>query len=142
MPTPRSGEKKDAFISRCMGDAEARRDFPEGDQRFAVCNSIWERARDGRRAAIAPGEVVQGLLVHRARYATLRAAQGWAEENGYAASTPAPSGRCAYLFPQRPTEDFVPGSLRTVLLDDGVEAVVGTFIHREDCDMDEDCSCR
>jgi hypothetical protein len=43
MPSPRKGEKRDDFISRCMGDSEAKSDFPKQDQRFAFCNSQWER---------------------------------------------------------------------------------------------------
>ena len=41
MPTPRAGETRTEWIKRCMGDAEQSRDFPEMDQRFAVCNSKW-----------------------------------------------------------------------------------------------------
>ncbi len=40
MPNRRRGEERQAFITRCMGDAEATRDFPERDQRFAVCTSL------------------------------------------------------------------------------------------------------
>lgn len=43
MPTPNTGESKDDFISRCMGSAEANEDFPDQDQRFAFCNSQFER---------------------------------------------------------------------------------------------------
>lgn len=43
MPNPRSGESKTNFINRCMGDDEAVRDFPNRDQRFAFCNSKWDR---------------------------------------------------------------------------------------------------
>ncbi len=39
MPKRGKGESKDAFIDRCMGDAEAIADFPDSDQRFAFCNS-------------------------------------------------------------------------------------------------------
>jgi len=42
MPQPRSDETRDDFIDRCMGDAEAVADFPDADQRYAVCNSLWE----------------------------------------------------------------------------------------------------
>ena len=42
MPDPRSEETKDEFVSRCMGDAEARDTFPNSDQRAAFCNSQWE----------------------------------------------------------------------------------------------------
>ena len=42
MPSPRDNETRDDFISRCMGDDEANRDFPDQSQRFAFCNSQWE----------------------------------------------------------------------------------------------------
>lgn len=43
MPKPRSGEKKDDFINRCMGDNTMVSDFESTGQRFAVCLSQWER---------------------------------------------------------------------------------------------------
>lgn len=46
MPTPTQGESRDEFIDRCMGDPEALEDFPNNDQRFAFCNSEWERNKD------------------------------------------------------------------------------------------------
>ena len=42
MPEPRPSETREEFISRCMGDEEARRDFPDQAQRAAFCNSQWE----------------------------------------------------------------------------------------------------
>ena len=42
MPSPREGESKKEFVSRCMGDAKANKDFPERDQRFAFCNNTYE----------------------------------------------------------------------------------------------------
>jgi HK97 family phage prohead protease len=42
MPTPSPDESRDDFIDRCMGDAEAVSDYPDTDQRLAVCNSLWE----------------------------------------------------------------------------------------------------
>lgn len=42
MPDPRAGEARDEWLDRCMGDAEAVADFPDADQRFAVCISKWE----------------------------------------------------------------------------------------------------
>ena len=41
MPKPRTGEKRDEFVSRCMGDDVMKRDFPEQEQRVAVCMSQW-----------------------------------------------------------------------------------------------------
>lgn len=37
MPTPTDGEARDDFLSRCMGDETMREDFPEEEQRYAVC---------------------------------------------------------------------------------------------------------
>ena len=41
MPSPREGESKDAFVSRCMGDGEMNSKFPDEKQRYAVCNSYF-----------------------------------------------------------------------------------------------------
>ncbi len=43
LPKPRGGEERGAFISRCMGDQVMRDEYPEQDQRAAVCNSQWRR---------------------------------------------------------------------------------------------------
>lgn len=45
MPTPRSGETREGFIDRCMSDDEAVADYPDTDQRFAVCTSFWENRK-------------------------------------------------------------------------------------------------
>lgn len=42
MPSPNKDEKRDDFISRCMSDEEAKRDFPNSKQRVAFCISKWE----------------------------------------------------------------------------------------------------
>lgn len=47
LPSPRSGESRQKFVSRCMGDSQARADFPEQSQRAAVCNSRFREARKG-----------------------------------------------------------------------------------------------
>lgn len=40
MPKPNPNETKDDFLSRCMGDSETQKYPP--DQRYAVCNSLWD----------------------------------------------------------------------------------------------------
>ena len=46
MPDPRpNSETKKQFVARCMGDAEAVRDYPNASQRYAVCNSKWNRKK-------------------------------------------------------------------------------------------------
>jgi hypothetical protein len=39
MPRPRPRETDEEFIQRCMGDSQMQSEFPENDQRYAVCQS-------------------------------------------------------------------------------------------------------
>lgn len=43
IPRPSKDESRDKFISRCMGDKVMNKEFPERQQRYAVCNKAWER---------------------------------------------------------------------------------------------------
>jgi len=52
IPTPGQDETKDEFIERCMGDETMKEEYPDGDQRLAVCMTQW----DGRQER---GEKVQ-----------------------------------------------------------------------------------
>ena len=45
MPSPKKDEKRKDFLSRCMGDGEARKDFPDNAQRYAFCVSQWDRRK-------------------------------------------------------------------------------------------------
>lgn len=38
---PRDKEKREDFVERCMGDETSVEDYPSRNQRFAVCNSLW-----------------------------------------------------------------------------------------------------
>jgi len=38
---PKDKEKEEDFIERCMGDETSVDDYPSRNQRFAVCNSLW-----------------------------------------------------------------------------------------------------
>ncbi len=51
LPTPRPEEQQPDFVSRCMGNDEMVREFPDPDQRRAVCQSQWED-----RNALGAGE--------------------------------------------------------------------------------------
>ena len=42
LPKPSLGEDRDDFVSRCMGDDKVVQEFPDSDQRVAVCNSQFE----------------------------------------------------------------------------------------------------
>ena len=42
MPQPIKGEGKDKFLQRCMADEESVNSFPDENQRYAVCNRVWD----------------------------------------------------------------------------------------------------
>lgn len=39
---PKAREVRDTFLERCMGDAKMVSEYPDNDQRYAVCNSYFE----------------------------------------------------------------------------------------------------
>ncbi len=39
LPTRRKGERKDKFVTRCMGSETMNREFPDRAVRFAICSS-------------------------------------------------------------------------------------------------------
>lgn len=43
LPKPRKNEDKDEFIGRCMGDDTMNEEYPDSDQRRAVCETQWEK---------------------------------------------------------------------------------------------------
>lgn len=43
LPSPNKDEKRKNYLDRCMGDSVMNKDFPDRSQRFAVCNSLWEK---------------------------------------------------------------------------------------------------
>lgn len=45
MPVPRDDETREEFVDRFMDSEEAKRDYPDQDQRFAVAVSTWEDRR-------------------------------------------------------------------------------------------------
>lgn len=50
IPTPEQNETKDEFIERCMGDETMKEEYPDGDQRLAVCMTQWnERQERGEK---------------------------------------------------------------------------------------------
>jgi HK97 family phage prohead protease len=42
LPKPKKDESHDDFISRCMGDDVMLTEYPDDDQRYAVCETQWE----------------------------------------------------------------------------------------------------
>ena len=47
LPKPNDNETEDEFIARCMGDDTMQEDYPDNDQRLAICYTQW-REREGK----------------------------------------------------------------------------------------------
>jgi hypothetical protein len=43
LPTPTTDESVSAFIARCMSDAKTQEEFPDSQQRIAVCIAQYEK---------------------------------------------------------------------------------------------------
>ncbi len=83
MPKPRPLEPHDEYISRCMSDDETLSKFPDEEQRYAVCESMWDE-----RELSALSKYRQAFAESYTDYpkqATENAkiAVRWAEENGW-----------------------------------------------------------
>jgi ATP-dependent protease ClpP protease subunit len=50
LPSPDPNEGHDDFIERCMGDDTMQEEYPDGEQREAVCEAQWERSMNRSRA--------------------------------------------------------------------------------------------
>ena len=44
--TPSSGESQDDFINRCMSNDTMQSEFPEQDQRVAICFDTWRDSKN------------------------------------------------------------------------------------------------
>lgn len=45
LPTPKKGEGQSSFVSRCMSNTQAKKDFPNRQQRLAVCFSRFKKKK-------------------------------------------------------------------------------------------------
>lgn len=52
LPKPKNKEKKSEFVSRCIGDTQTGKDFPDQKQRIAVCYSQWDKAKKEASASV------------------------------------------------------------------------------------------
>ena len=52
LPKPINKEKKSEFVSRCISDNQAGKDFPDQEQRIAVCYSQWDKAKKEASASV------------------------------------------------------------------------------------------
>ena len=45
LPTPHKNETQQAFVSRCAGSSVMNREFPDREQRVAVCYSQFKKGK-------------------------------------------------------------------------------------------------
>ncbi len=64
LPKHKSGEDRDKFVSRCMGDPKSKEDFKDTKQRIAYC---VKEAREGGKASLIE-EVQDELLIANAAW--------------------------------------------------------------------------
>lgn len=43
LPTPNTDESKNDFVARCMSDAKVQGEFPDAQQRIAVCIAQYDK---------------------------------------------------------------------------------------------------
>lgn len=48
LPSPHGAQDHKDFISSCMGSNVMRKEYPKQDQRYAVCESQWKRAKKAK----------------------------------------------------------------------------------------------
>lgn len=63
MPNPNPDEKKEAYISRCMGSKESNKSFPKPDQRAAFCYSNWKKHHPHSTGVESRGEEILNFAV-------------------------------------------------------------------------------
>jgi len=49
IPKKRKDEKKDDFVSRCMGDETMVKDYPDQKQRYAICIQQVDDPKDDKK---------------------------------------------------------------------------------------------
>jgi len=52
LPSPSPDEEHDAFMDRCMGDSTMNEEYPNEDQRYAVCQTQWDKDQKSARGGI------------------------------------------------------------------------------------------
>jgi hypothetical protein len=56
LPKPRKNEDKDVFMKRCMSDDVMKKEFPDKDQRLAICYKQAERGGSDEAAKVSARE--------------------------------------------------------------------------------------
>lgn len=84
MPNPKPNEQKDEFIKRCMGDDKALNDFPDNAQRYAVCQSLWEKDKMSALSLYKKAMKLESYTDYPKQASeNAKIALRWAEEHGW-----------------------------------------------------------
>jgi len=51
LPTPRANENREDFVDRCVANIDMILEFPEADQRMAICYNLYEATRKAQATA-------------------------------------------------------------------------------------------
>ena len=51
LPTPKKGQKEEAFISSCMASPTMNKEYPNQKQRYAICLSQFNRKKKKAKAS-------------------------------------------------------------------------------------------
>lgn len=63
LPTPNEDEGHDEFMDRCMGNDTMVEEYPDDDQRYAVCQAQWDKEGDSERAADPPKDEMERRIL-------------------------------------------------------------------------------
>ena len=57
LPKPNTDESHDDWMSRCMGNDTMNEEYPDDDQRYAVCQSIWDDKDESKGANMGQPQI-------------------------------------------------------------------------------------
>jgi len=61
IPKPKSDEKQDTFIARCMSNDTMKEEYPDNKQRLAICFDSWRKKKGGKKPDTKSGEKVMEI---------------------------------------------------------------------------------
>lgn len=121
LPTPNPGEERGDFLERCMGDKNAKADFPENSQRFAFCNTRFENMRksEGRESEFAKTDMPRTLFIKRSIINADDVIR-WAKDQGFKTTLTAEDMHVTIAFSSRPLDWFsIPDTMKEVRIPAG-----------------------
>lgn len=149
MPKPKPGESQKNYIDRCIPFVMKEGTAKNGSQANAICNSMWKDHQKKRAEAGWPNDLcvfdifdtfaeyqlfeaavgrkpteTQTLILSKSRFSTSASAKAWAKRHNFKTDTIRETNE-SWRIRQRPPEDFVQTTFRTITLSSGASAVVG-----------------